>query len=142
MIETALNDQLDLFFFKRLGQIVVCTLFDGLDRSLKRSEGGQYDDRGVLAHALELAEHCQSIDRPHTDIREHQIHPALAASCNGFFPAAVGFDAVALFLQGLRQQIPRNSIVIYHQNLCSLHDVSTPSLPATRPSQVTRSSRS
>ena len=49
MVETALNDQLDLLFLKRLGQIVVGPLLDRFDRAFKRSEGGQHDDRGVLA---------------------------------------------------------------------------------------------
>ena len=42
------------------------------------------------------------------------------ADFHGFFAAAGGVDAIALFAQDFAQQLARVLIVVHHQNVCGV----------------------
>ncbi len=98
VIETPLDHQLDILFLKRLGEIVVGPLLDRFDRTFKRSERCQHHDRRVRTHTFEFPQDCQSIDRTHTNICQHQIHSPLASASDDLFSAGEGFNSVAFLL--------------------------------------------
>src|ERR1043165_3541301 len=85
VIETPLDHQLDILFLKRFGEIVVGPLSDSFDRTFQRAERSQYHHGCIRPHTFKLTQHCESIDRAHTNICQNQIHSTLASASDDLF---------------------------------------------------------
>src|SRR5215813_12191683 len=98
VIETPLDHQLDVLFLKRFGEIVVCPLLDGFDRTFQRAERGQYYYSCVRTHTFKLTQHREPIDRAHTNICQNQIHLTLTPTSDDLFSTSEGFNDIAFLL--------------------------------------------
>ena len=110
------DHDLELVDVEGLQQVIVGSQLEGGHRGLGAPEGGDDDDHGLRGGRLDVAEDLDAVSVRELDVRDHEVHGALAQHRRRHRPALRGQDLEALLLEHDREQLPHGLLVVHDQD--------------------------
>jgi len=133
VLEKALDGNQHVFELERLGNVVVGTKLDRLDRDVRGSKGSHEDDRHFEALLTDPLQDVHPGQFGHPQIHQQEINLAPVGDEVHDFPTRSGLaDCISLAFQEAAQQIAYRSIVVGNQDV-SFHHRNPHGVPGARP---------